>query len=132
EFSSEEMRRLFATNVFGTTDVIRAAVPAMSKQDRRDGARGQIVIVSSAAGRRGVPYLGPYSATKAAQLSIAEALRVELRPDRIAVTSVHPIMTTTEFGKVAEASSGVKLPREMGPTQTVDHVARKMVAAIAK
>ena len=90
------------------------------------------MIVSSAAGRRGVPYLGPYAATKAAQLSLAEALRVELRPDRIAVTSVHPIMTSTEFGQVAEASSGVSLPREMGPTQTVEHVARKMVAAIER
>jgi short-subunit dehydrogenase len=130
DFSGDEVRRMFATNVFGTTDVIHAAVPAMRRQEPRDRWRGQLMIVSSAAARRGVPYLGPYAATKAAQLSLAEALRVELRPERIAVTSVHPIMTGTEFGRVAEASSDIKLPRHLGPTQTVAHVARKMVAAI--
>ena len=62
------------------------AVPAMLKQDLRDGIRGQIMIVSSAAARRGVPFLGPYAATKAAQLALAEAMRVELKPRRIAVT----------------------------------------------
>src|SRR5688572_7254820 len=91
--SPEEVRRMFVTNVFGTTDCIHAALPHMMKQPMRDGVRGQVMIVSSAAARRGVPYLGPYAATKAAQLSIAEALRVELRPHHVAVTSVHPVMT---------------------------------------
>lgn len=126
----DEVRRMFAVNVFGTTDCIHAAVPAMLRQDPREGVRGQLVLVSSAAARRGVPYLGPYAATKAAQLSLAEALRVELRAQRIAVSSVHPIMTQTEFGTVAEAGGDVKLPRTLGTSQTVDHVARAMVRAI--
>jgi NAD(P)-dependent dehydrogenase (short-subunit alcohol dehydrogenase family) len=87
----EDVARMFATNVYGTLDPIRAAVPIMRKQEPRDGYRGQIMIVSSAAARRGLPFFGIYSATKAAQLSIAEALRVELKPDQVAVTSVHPI-----------------------------------------
>jgi short-subunit dehydrogenase len=91
----------------------------------------QIVIVSSVAARRGVPFLGPYAATKAAQLSIAEALRIELRPYRIAVTSVHPIVTKTEFGDVAE-QGGVKLPRGISMSQTVDHVARAMIRGIER
>ena len=135
DFTPAEMREMFATNVFGTTDLIHAAIPAMAKQEPRPGEkyRGQIMIVSSAAARRGVPFLGPYSATKAAQLSIAEALRVELQPLRIAVTSVHPIMTKTEFGSVAESREGsAKLPRGERFTQTVEHVARRMVAAIER
>jgi short-subunit dehydrogenase len=130
EFTPQEVRDMFATNVFGTTDLIHAAIGPMLKQDLRDGVRGQIVFVSSAAARRGVPYLGPYSATKASQLSIAEAMRVELKPAKIAITSVHPIMTKTEFGQVAESAGNVKLPRGDAFTQTVDHVARKMVQAI--
>src|SRR2546423_1011757 len=131
EFPPDEMRRMFATNVFGTTDVIHAAVPAILKQEKRDGVRGQIMIVSSAAARRATPFIGPYSATKAAQPSIAQALRVELRPQRIAVTSVHPIMTKTDFGDVAEQLSGVKLPRaKRAFHQTVEHVVRRMVKAI--
>ncbi|MEA2710918.1 MAG: uncharacterized protein QOF78_3519 [Phycisphaerales bacterium] len=130
EMSGEDVRKMFATNVFGTTDLIHAAVPHMLKQEPRDGVRGQIMIVSSAAARRGVPYLGPYAATKAAQLSIAEALRVELKDRGIAVTSVHPVMTKTEFGEVAETGGDVVLPRGGGPRQTVEHVAGKMIRAI--
>ena len=130
EMSGDDVRKMFATNVFGTTDLIHAAVPHMLRQELRDGVRGQVMIVSSAAARRGVPYLGPYAATKAAQLSIAEAMRVELNSRGIAVTSVHPVMTKTEFGDVAETAGDVKLPRMAGPRQTVEHVARKMVRAI--
>jgi short-subunit dehydrogenase len=135
EFSPQQVREMFATNVFGTSDMIHVAVPAMAKQEPRLGEkwRGQIMIVSSAAARRAIPFLGPYSATKAAQLSMAEALRVELRPLRIAVTSVHPIMTKTEFGDAAEQRTGsAKLPRGGGFTQTVEHVAGRMVGAIER
>lgn len=132
EMSGEEVRRMFATNVFGTTDLIHAAVPHMLKQAPRDGVRGQVMIVSSAAARRGVPYLGPYAATKAAQLSIAEALRVELRERGIAVTSVHPVMTRTEFGTVAESGGTIKLPRKSGPETTLEHVISSMIRAIER
>ena len=126
-------RAMFATNVFGTTDCVHAAVPRMLGQSERDGWRGQVMIVSSAAARRAVPYLGVYSATKAAQLSVAEAMRVELRPRRLAVTSVHPGMTRTEFGEVAESAGGIKLP--MGGrrgSQSVEQVVARMVAAIER
>lgn len=134
ETTPEQTRELFATNVYGTTDCIHAAVPRMLQQDLRDKFRGQVMIVSSAAARRGVPYLGVYSATKAAQLSIAEAMRVELAPQKLAVTSVHPIMTKTEFGRTAESRGNVILPkddRDSG-SQTVDHVARRMLTAIER
>ena len=127
----EEMRRMFATNVYGSTDCIHAALPAMLKQEPRDDWRGQVVLVSSCVARRAVPYLGAYSATKAAQLSLAEALRVELKPARVAVTSVHPIQTKTEFGATAEQQGGLKIAR--GPVgQSVQLVARRMVDAIVK
>ena len=128
----QQVRDMFATNVFGTTDCCAFAAEVMRRQEPRDGFRGQLMIVSSAAARRGVPYLGIYSGTKAAQLAIAEAMRVELKPQRIAVTSVHPVMTTTDFGRVAEAG-GARLPR--GGTfvaQTVEHVAQRMAAAITR
>jgi short-subunit dehydrogenase len=132
--SAEQMRAIFATNVFGTTDCIRAAVPAMSNQPPRDGWRGQIMIVTSAAARRGLPYNGAYSATKAAQLSIAEALRVELRPQQIAVTSVHPIGTATEFFDMAEQVSGRKLypPGKAPKRHSVERVVDGMIRGIRR
>lgn len=130
--SAAAMTDIFKTNVFGTTDCIRPAVPIMLAQSLRDSYRGQIVIVSSAVARRGVPFIGPYAATKAAQLSIAEALRVELAPARIAVTSVHPVGTTTDFFTTAAALSNTHVAPHGNWIQSVDTVARKMARAIEK
>ena len=131
--SPEEMRAMFATNVFGTIDCIRAAVPLMEKQGVVDGVRGQLMIVSSAAARRGLPYFGSYSATKSAQLGFAEALRVELKPMKIAVTSVHPVGTKTDFFKESEGQGGASLPPDSAGqmTQTAEQVALRMARAIA-
>ncbi len=130
----DDVERMFATNVYGTLDCIRAAVPIMQKQELRDDHRGQIMIVSSAAARRGLPFFGIYSATKFAQLGISEALRVELKPSQIAVTSVHPIGTETEFFGVAQEQGGLKMPPPgTGEVrQSASTVARKMMGAIQK
>ena len=134
ETSSRDMRKIFATNVFGTTDCIKAAVPIMERQSLRDGYRGQIMIVSSAAARRGLPFFGAYSATKFAQLGIAEALRIELHPSKIYVTSVHPIGTDTDFFSTAEQNATIKLPAAgvMHARQSTETVARKMIDAIRR
>ena len=131
--SADEMRAMFATNVFGTIDCIRAAAPVMEKQGLVDGFRGQMMIVSSAAARRGLPYFGSYSATKSAQLGFAEALRVELKPSKIAVTSVHPVGTKTNFFKESEGQGGATLPPDSSGqmVQTSEQVALRMVRAIA-
>ncbi|HEX3132903.1 MAG TPA: SDR family oxidoreductase, partial [Planctomycetota bacterium] len=73
EMVPAEWQAIIATNLYGTMDCIRAALPLMIAQERRDGWRGQVMIVSSVVARRGLPFFGPYSATKAAQLSLAEA-----------------------------------------------------------
>ncbi len=132
ETSAEEFQQIFQTNVFGTTDLIRAALPILSQQSERDGYRGQIMIVSSAVARRGLPFFGAYSATKAAQLSIAEALRVEISPQNIAVTSVHPVGTETEFFDLAGKYGNREVPPPVKGEirQTAGTVARKMTDAI--
>jgi short-subunit dehydrogenase len=129
----QQTREIFTTNVFGTTDCIYFAVPHMQGQAPIDGCRGQIVIVSSVVARRGIPYIGMYSATKAAQLALGEALRVELRGDKIAVTTVHPITTRTEFGQVAKEQGQIRLPdTPMGFEQTAQTVAMKIRRAIVR
>ena len=131
EMTSTEWQALMATNVYGTTNCIYAALPAMSTQSERYGWRGQMMIVSSCLARRSGPEVGAYAATKAAQLSIAEALRLELAEQRIAVTSVHPIGTDTEFIDAAAAIGGRKFSRDSNePIQSASTVAERMVKAI--
>lgn len=132
--TAEQYQRIFQTNLFGTTDCIRAVSPVMQGQNLRGGWRGQIVIVSSGLARRAAPASGAYSATKAAQLSIAESLRVTLRPARIAVTSVHPVMTDTEFFESAEREGGKRVGQRswMEVLQSPQTVARAIVGAIRR
>jgi short-subunit dehydrogenase len=132
--TADEVSALFQTNVFGTLDTIRAAVPVLLKQDGRDGFRGQLMVVSSAVARRGLPYFGAYAATKAAQLSLCEALRVELKPSYIAITSVHPVGTETDFFDTAGrlANTAVPPPARGEVRQSPAVVARAMVAGIVR
>lgn len=134
ETTPQEMRDLFATNVLGSSDLVAHAVPRMLGQTPRDGWRGQALLVSSCVARRAVPLLGAYSATKAAQLSLAEAMRVELADRRVAVTSVHPIMTRTDFGAAAESHSPLRLPKADRDrfTQDVRTVTEKIVRVIRR
>jgi short-subunit dehydrogenase len=134
DVTADEMTRIFQTNVFGTTDVVRRVVPIMAGQTSRDGFRGQLVIVSSVVARRGLPFAGAYAATKAAQLALSESLRVELKPKSIAVTSIHPAGTETEFFDVADRKgNGTAAPTAKSEIrQTAETVAEAIIKAIAK
>jgi len=130
--SDDDIRQIFDTNLFGTIACCRRAVQAMKKQEPRDGFRGQLMIVSSACARRGLPYFSTYAATKAAQLSLAEGLRIELKPLQIAVTSVHPVLCETDFFSTANQKGMDTAALAAGRKQSPEAVAAKMVRAIAK
>ncbi|MGD1277554.1 MAG: SDR family NAD(P)-dependent oxidoreductase [Tepidisphaeraceae bacterium] len=131
--SVDEVLGIFRTNLFGTIDCCRAAIQIMKRQDPRDGYRGQLMIVSSACARRGLPFFTTYAATKAAQLSLAEGLRVELRPLDIAVTSVHPELVETDFFSTAHDLGGMD-PAALaaGGKRPAASCARRMAQAIEK
>lgn len=131
--SEEDWQAILATNLLGTVSCVRAALPLMRAQQPLSGWRGQVMVVSSSLARRAAGDLGAYCATKAAQLSLCEALRVEEAPHAIAVTSVHPVRVPTEFTAVAERISGTSQKRQRQvPTQPVEAVAAAMLRAIAK
>lgn len=70
----DALRRQFDVNVFGTIAVTQAAIPFLR------ATRGRIVTIGSIAGRFGAPFVGPYSASKAAVAVLVDALRMELAP----------------------------------------------------
>jgi short-subunit dehydrogenase len=118
------MRRLMDVNFHGTYFTARAAFPIF----RQQGA-GHLVIVSSIVGRRGIPLMGGYSATKAAQIGLAEALRAEVLGTGIHVSVVYPVTTTTEFRTAIERDYGYSVDAQ-GPKQTVEQVADAIVACL--
>jgi short-subunit dehydrogenase len=87
------------TNYFGVIRCTQAALPllriAANSNARRYGAA--IVMVSSFVGRRALPLMASYCASKFALEGFSEALRAELRDERISVSVVNPGVTQSEF-----------------------------------
>jgi len=119
ETPAAEFERVMRVNYLGTVHGCQAAVPIMRRQ-----GRGVIINVSSIVGHRAIPAGGAYAATKAAQISLTEALRVELRGTGVSACSVHPIGTDTEFDEVASRESEGRGAGPIGPQQTARDVAR--------
>ena len=101
----DEVRAMFEVNVFGLIATTQAFLPLIRK------ATGRVVCTGSISGRTSVPFVAPYSMTKAAVQSLCHALRVELRPWGIEVVCIEPGSIATpiwdkglsEFDERAEA-----------------------------
>jgi short-subunit dehydrogenase len=101
EMPDAEVRAMFETNFFGTLNTIRPALPHMLK-----ARAGHVLICSSCVAKFALPYFSVYSATKAAQNHISRAMKLELEPFGVHVSSVHPVGTKTEFFDTAQKLSG--------------------------
>ncbi|WP_152189734.1 SDR family oxidoreductase [Georgenia satyanarayanai] len=84
-----DFRRQFEVNLFGQVAVTQAVLPQVR------AAAGRIVFISSTGARAPVTMEGAYCASKAALETLANVLRVELRPWHIAVSVVEPGPTDT-------------------------------------
>lgn len=90
----DEVRRVFATNLFGALAVTQRAMPAM----RRAG-RGTVVNVSTLAGRVPVPLFGVYGATKLGLAALSEALALEAADAGIRVVLLEAGVVRTELAR---------------------------------
>src|SRR4029077_4692973 len=85
--------RIFAVNVKGVFLSARAAIPLLGK---RGG--GRIVTIASVAGKTGRGGLAAYCASKAAVISMTQALAEELGPQNVAVNALCPGYIKTAMG----------------------------------
>lgn len=131
ETPPEEAREIFEVNVLGTVWAIQAAWPVFATQ-----GHGHVVIVSSAAARHGVPANALYSATKAAQMNLAEGLRIEAEAIGVDVSVVYPVVTETEFRDVIRDYTGGRkrtaTAKVGGPRQCADDVAQAIVRCLER
>ena len=126
DVSIEEFKQQFETNFFSIIRIIQKVSPIMRKQKS-----GNIVNVSSVAGRIGFPVSPAYISSKFALEGLSECLRFELGPFGINVIIIEPGVIKTNFFdsmKMAKKSnsdsvyneitskvvSGVKMMAEMG------------------
>lgn len=92
--------RMIDLNIRFLTGFCRLMLPRLKA--RKDGAR--IMNVGSVAGHQGVPNMAAYAATKAYVNHFTEGLNWELRGTGVAVTSLEPGQTASEFFDVAGVS----------------------------
>lgn len=89
--SLEDWRWIVGINLFGVIHGCHFFVPAMVRR----GRGGHVANVSSAAGYVASDALAAYATTKFGVLGLSEALRQELRPHGIGVTTVCPGIINT-------------------------------------
>jgi short-subunit dehydrogenase len=112
-----EIDRLVGTNVLGALHTVRAVVPGMVAR-----RRGHVVVVASIAGRIGAPFEALYSATKFAQVGLAEALAVELSPDGVGVSLIDPGPVDTDFFEARGHPYDRRSPKPVPASAVVDAV----------
>ena len=81
----EKVRKIMEVNFFGTVNSINAVYDYY-----KDKKSGQISIVSSVAGYRGLPAAGAYCASKSALSSFAESLYFDFKRENVRVSLVSP------------------------------------------
>ena len=92
---STQTSAIFATNVQGVLNTLEPLIPLMSAH-----GKGQLAIVSSLAGFKGLPSAPAYCASKAAARFIGEAWRPLLKPHNIQVNVICPGFIKTRMTDV--------------------------------
>ena len=85
EFNLEKIRKIMEVNYFGTMNSINSVYNYY-----KDKKSGQISIVSSVAGYRGLPAAGAYCASKSALTSFTESLYFEMKRINVRISLVSP------------------------------------------
>jgi NAD(P)-dependent dehydrogenase (short-subunit alcohol dehydrogenase family) len=100
-----DLRRVYDTNVFGTLAVTRRILPTMRSQ-----RAGHIIFITSVGAMRGSASVGIYGSSKAALDVIAEALRGEVSPLGLKVSTVMPGLFRTDFRSRGIARAETVIP----------------------
>lgn len=92
ELAPEEWEYVVKVNLFGAYYMVRAVLPAMLERQT-----GDIVNISSTAGRNGAAVTSAYSASKFGLIGMSESLMQEVRKSNIRVTTLTPSTIATDM-----------------------------------
>ncbi|MBV9822191.1 MAG: SDR family NAD(P)-dependent oxidoreductase [Actinobacteria bacterium] len=123
DIDPEEFSRLLQLNLVSALAMTQAVLPAMRGQ-----GGGRIVNVSSGSIRVPAPTVAAYAASKAGLEMFSAVARMELAGDGIAVSTVLPSLTATEFGGGIYQLGAEPFPGF--PVQSSDYVARVILRVL--
>ncbi|MDM7458811.1 MAG: SDR family NAD(P)-dependent oxidoreductase [Paracoccus sp. (in: a-proteobacteria)] len=93
----DALRAIFEVNLFGTHDLTRRLIPHFRQN------AGRIVNISSVLGLVGIPWRGPYVATKFALEGLTDVLRLEMHDTGVKVILIEPGPITSRIRENAIA-----------------------------
>lgn len=105
-------------NLIGTSNVIRAALPALQRRG------GQVMAIASTAALHGWPYLAAYSAAKFGVAGFTDAIRPELKRHGVGVTAVFPLLIDTPLLSNPGTPPILRRGRRIAPQVVVDKALR--------
>ena len=85
KFDLDKIRKIMEVNYFGTINSINSIYEYF-----KDKKKGQISVISSVAGYRGLPAAGAYCASKSALTSFTESLQFEMKKINVRVSLISP------------------------------------------
>jgi NADP-dependent 3-hydroxy acid dehydrogenase YdfG len=118
EDDPQNWEEMIDTNVKGLLYVTRSVVPGMVAR-----GRGHVINLGSTAAYITYANGAVYCATKAAEKSISEGLKIDLMGTPVRVTSVDPGMVETDFSKVrfrGDEEKAAKVYQNITPLQPED------------
>jgi 3-hydroxy acid dehydrogenase/malonic semialdehyde reductase len=118
EDDTQNWEEMIDTNVKGLLYVTRSVVPGMVAR-----GRGHVINLGSTAAYITYANGAVYCATKAAEKSISEGLKIDLMGTAVRVTSVDPGMVETDFSKVrfrGDEERAAKVYQNITPLQPED------------
>ena len=118
DFNLDKIKTIMETNFFGTINSINSVYEYFKNKKS-----GQISIVSSVAGYRGLPAAGAYCASKSALTSFSESLFFDLKRYGVRVTVVSPGFIKTPMTDKNE----FKMPMIKTPEFAADEMYKGMV-----
>ena len=113
KFSLNTIRQIMETNFFGTINSINSIIDYYKEKKS-----GQISIVSSVAGYRGLPAAGAYCASKSALSSFAESLYFDMKRFNVRVSLINPGFIKTPMTD----QNDFKMPMIKSPEFAADQI----------
>ncbi|MBI1979731.1 MAG: SDR family NAD(P)-dependent oxidoreductase [Elusimicrobia bacterium] len=120
----DQYRKNFEVNFFAPIALIQSVLPDMKRK-----LSGQIINISSGVGRRALPGVSSYSATKFALNGLTESLRLEARPYGIDVVLIFPGRVETNFHERMESYGCLDRKLPPIPMQPPEKIAQLILSA---
>ena len=114
----QKAHQIVDINLNGAFNTVHAVLPILKAQ-----GHGQIALCGSVSGYRGLPQGQPYSATKAAVISLAESLRAEEMKNGIDVKVINPGFVETPM----TGQNDFDMPMMISPDEAAEAIAKGLL-----